>query len=69
MDDAVASKIRTFRELLHDYSTETAIDWLRELLTEAERETAECRRLQKRNQDLTQKLIMASDEIERLRNI
>jgi len=42
---------------------------LRELFTEAERESAERQRLAKRNHDLTHKLIELSDEIERLRNL
>jgi len=67
--DQVDSQIRTFRELLNDYSEHTAIEWLRELFTEAERESAERQRLAKRNHDLTHKLIELSDEIERLRNL
>lgn len=65
----VESRIRTFRELLSDYSEHTAIDWLRDVLVEAERESVECQRLQKRNGELSVKLIELSDEIERLRNL
>ncbi len=67
--DQVDSRIRTFRELLNDYSEHTAIDWLRDLLVEAERESAERQRLAKRNGELSAKLIELSDEIERLRNL
>lgn len=67
--DQVEARIRTFRELLNEYSEHTAIDWLRDVLIEAERESVECQRLQKRNGELSVKLIELSDEIERLRNI
>ena len=56
MSDAVDSQIRTFRELLNDYSEHTAIDWLREVLVEAERESAERQRLAQRNHDLTHEI-------------
>jgi len=61
--DQVDSQIRTFRELLNDYSEHTAIDWLREVLVEAERESAERQRLAKRNHDLTHKLIEMSAKL------
>lgn len=69
MSDNVLRMIRTFRELYHEHSEHTAIEWLRDVFTELERESAERQRLSRRNHDLTHKIIELSDEIERLRNL
>lgn len=69
MSDEVASRICTFRELFHEHSEHAAIEWLRDVFTEAERESVERQRLSKRNHDLSHRLIEASAEIERLRNL
>ncbi len=67
--EQVEARIRTFRELLNEYSEHTAIDWLRDVFIEAERESTECQRLQKRNAELQYRLYEATEELERLSNL
>ena len=62
MSEQVDSRIRTFRELLNEYSEHTAIDWLRDVFIEAERESAECQRLRTSVSALR-------EELERIRHL
>jgi len=63
MSEQVDIQIRTFRVLLNDHSEHTAIEWLREVLLKAERESTERQRLAHCNHDLRHQFIALSDEI------